>query len=278
MSVYPIDEATGLPIVQNHLELRQSDNLMILGKGLSGLEGMQHLQLWHMDVWAVNDMDYPFQTAVIEVHSREKAEERGLMQRKFPVITLVDYGLPHTVQFPKDEMCRAGYPNYYANSICYLLALGIYLGYPNIGLYGVDYLVDMPENFLKQLRQQNDQASYQEKFQHLKNYLRRESLWERPGTEFWIGFAFQKGVKISFSNFSTLMMTGPGERRPYGEWGEEMEAMGKERQNATSRLLADQDAPEFEGVVTVTMAKPKAPEPIPFPVPGVNAIPTVVAS
>ena len=83
-----------------------------------------------------------------------------------------EYDVPRSIKYPLDEICEALLgekftPRYFTSSVAYCMALGVYLGYPSIELYGVEL--------------END----------------TEYRYQREAFAFWTGLAIGHGVKIT---------------------------------------------------------------------------------
>ncbi len=234
------------PIVSDYRELKTADNLLIVGKGLTSPEAFQLSCDWHVDVWGLNEMDWPTMTAVFDVHCPDLvATTHDVAARDIPVVMLYpDHSAgPHVVAYPREEMEVCGWPQYYSSTPAYMIALAIWLGYKSVGLYGIDYLAEIPEAFTRQLRATKPEDEFRKAYRELRNYIRREGIYERPGTEFWIGFATAKDVHVRFPKFSSLLMTGPGTRKAYGDWTpDEGEEFVRSARNIGDRMFADPEA------------------------------------
>jgi hypothetical protein len=102
------------------------------------------------------------------VKSREKA-----VLNNVPYIDLKTYPVDTIIKFFKTD--------YFSNTVDYALALAIYNGYTEIGLYGI-------------------------------NMLRgSEYAYQKAGVEFWIGQAMGRGIKVTnHSPISTILKTRNG--------------------------------------------------------------------
>lgn len=107
------------------------------------------------------------------IESREKAVSCGT-----PYVDLNTY--------PVDEIVKFFGTDYFSNTVDYAIALAIYKGFTEIGLYGI--------NMLK-----GSEYSYQ-----------------KAGVEFWIGQAMGRGIKvINHSPISTILKTKTGKMYGY---------------------------------------------------------------
>lgn len=102
------------------------------------------------------------------IKSREKAG-----QDRIPYIDLKSYPIAEIVSFFRTD--------YFTNTVDYALALAIYRGFTDIGLYGV-------------------------------NMLRgSEYAYQKAGVEYWIGQAMGRGIRVlNHSKISTVLKTKNG--------------------------------------------------------------------
>lgn len=105
--------------------------------------------------------------------SRDKAKQDNV-----PYIDLNNY--------PIDTIIKFFNTDYFSNTVDYAIALAIYKGYTEIGLYGI-------------------------------NMLRgSEYAYQKAGVEFWIGQAMGRGIKvINHSPISTILKTKTGKMYGY---------------------------------------------------------------
>ncbi len=145
------------------------------------------------EIWGLNDLyKYPGDvkrwTRWFEMHDdqlgnkvgRAKFDERVkefakwenipiYMQNKHPDI-------PGSVAYPLEEMVKE-YGDYFTNTISYMIALAIYEGAKEIGVYGVD--MSTSEEYQKQ----------------------------RPSCEYYLGIAVGKGIKVTVHPEADLLKT-----------------------------------------------------------------------
>jgi len=108
------------------------------------------------------------------IQSREKAKLNNV-----PYIDLKTY--------PIDTIIKIFKTDYFSNTVDYALALAIYKGFTEIGLYGINMLSGS------------------------------EYAYQKAGVEFWIGQAMGRGIKvINHSPISTILKTRDGLLYGYG--------------------------------------------------------------
>jgi len=78
-------------------------------------------------------------------------------------------GVPNAVLYPLKAIMALGYREYFSCTFAYQIALAIYEGYTEIGLYGIELFNGSP----------------------------RERLLERACVEYWIGVAQGRGITIN---------------------------------------------------------------------------------
>ena len=153
------------------------------------------------EIWTVNNLYrfVPRQDVIFELHTREQIDAEmvhgvdgktyveELRAMKIPVYMQEAYpDIPSAVRYPIEEMVSAfGIPRknpnvkdaYFTNSISYMLALGIYQGFEEIHVYGVDMAVG---------------TEYNE---------------QRPSCEYYVGIAVGRGIKVYLPTESDLLKT-----------------------------------------------------------------------
>jgi hypothetical protein len=148
-----------------------------------------------IDVWVFNEIvslgKVPRADAVFQMHekpiwanplNRNDPNHYAWLQQPhdIPVYMLKDYPeVPAAVAYPFEEICQKLLGGkfdrrYFTSSIAYAVALGIYLGYEWIGLYGVE----METN--------------------------TEYFAQRDGVYFWVGVAVGRGIQIDIHADSSL--------------------------------------------------------------------------
>ena len=180
------------------------------------------------EIWTVNNLYrfVPRQDAIFEMHTREQIDAEmvhgvdnktyieELREMKIPVYMQEAYpDVPPAVKYPLEEMIKEfGVPRkkdgetpdaYFTNSISFMLALGIYKGFEEIHVYGVDMAVG---------------TEYNE---------------QRPSCEYYIGIAKGRGIKIYLPLESDLLKT----RFTYGYDEQREDAWVKKMQTTYDHLV-----------------------------------------
>lgn len=154
------------------------------------------------EVWGVNDLVlYRNVTRVFHIHSNldmtnpyiEKIVKRVnelkvpfMAARKVPQI-------PTSVAYPLGKIRKRFGADYFTNSVDYMIAYALYVGMKEINFYGINMEVGS------------------------------EYIWQKPGIEFWIGYAKGLGVKVNFfGNHCLLLLTRSG--KLYGYWTKQTSA------------------------------------------------------
>ena len=155
------------------------------------------------EIWGLNELYKYFEKIPngradrwFEIHSRNSPSksipqhQEWLKKCPVPLYMWEHYkDIPNSVKFPKDELIKwlgdAGGRfkdnmgnNYFTNTISWMTAFALYLGFEEIHIYGVDMACD---------------SEYQ---------------WQRPSCEFFLGLAKGMGVKIYLPQNSDLLKTG----------------------------------------------------------------------
>lgn len=133
--------------------------LIIIGRGRNAELGLQA----DGEKWAINffipGADVLFDIHTFEARTGDRAKAIAAGQR---VITQAEY--------PLDEILKEFKTEYFSNSIPYMIALAIYQKYTHIDLYGCNVIpLDSEAPIVE----------------------------NHPGTEFWIGLAMGRGVKVT---------------------------------------------------------------------------------
>lgn len=165
------------------LNFKDSDALVILAKGDSWRDGAKIAADLDCECWGLNDCErIPEMTMLFELHDwdkRCKDYNPVHLETKLPVMMKERYpDVPNSVKFPMNALLEEFGVHYYNNQVCQMLAFAIHTKrFKRIYLFGVDYAaVD-----------------------------RVEQEFERPCTEFWIGFALSRGIHMFVAQQSTLM-------------------------------------------------------------------------
>ena len=111
-----------------------------------------------------------------------KREIEEINKLGIPVITSAKHKLlPTAIIFPVDEMpCK-----YFTSTIGIMIAYAVYKGATEIEVYGVALVTH------------------------------KEYAHQRPGVEFWIGYAMGKGIKVTVHDPTTIEVFKP-HPKPYG--------------------------------------------------------------
>ena len=205
------------------------------------------------EIWTVNNLYrfVPRQDAIFEIHTREQIDAEmvhgvdsktyieELREMKIPVYMQEAYpDVPPAVKYPLDEMIKEfGVPRkkdgeapdaYFTNTISFMLALGIYQGFEEIHVYGVDMAVGT------------------------------EYDSQRPSCEYYLGIAKGRGIKIYLPLESDLLKT----RYTYGfdeireeAWNRKMSVtydhMIKQKQQSDINIRNQQSiSDKYEGAIT----------------------------
>ncbi len=175
----------------------------IVGKGLG----------WELapkegEIWGVNDLVRTRDvTRVFHIHSDwliDTPYNKKIIERinalKIPLMGMKKYPeVPTSVIYPIKEVTRRFGADYFTNSIDYMLAYALYVGMKEIRVYGVNMEQDT------------------------------EYLWQKPGVEFWVGYAKGMGVKVElFGKHCLILLTRSG--KLYGFW---------KKQEAAIRLIEE---------------------------------------
>ncbi len=163
------------------LHFRDSEDLVIVAKGDSRVDGLKIAREKGCECWGLNDMRYPELTMLFELHERERWEAYSddLGTIGIPVMMAeCQPDVPTSVKFPMlGIMDEFGIP-YFNNQICLMIAFALQTRrFKNIYLFGVDY----------------------------RGTERAEQEFERPCTEFWMGMAMGRGCNLFTSPQSNMM-------------------------------------------------------------------------
>lgn len=170
---------------------RTTDKVAIVGFA----EGHRHLAPFDdptFEIWGLNRL-YTVQpgrwTRWFEIHAlkgfyeADPAHREWLRTFKGPIYMRPQdvgvYDIPTAVPYPVEQMLGM-FPRYFTNSISYMMALAIAMGFKEMHLYGVDMAQDQvwPTNEYRQ---------------------------QRPSCEFFLGYAAAQGIKIYLPPGSDLL-------------------------------------------------------------------------
>lgn len=107
------------------------------------------------------------QRDTVLLSSRSENYLQYLKESKIPIMMVDQYDdIPMCEKYPLDEIIKELQTDYFTNSISYMVAYAVYLGYDEIAIYGVDMAQD--EEYAK----------------------------ERPSVEYFVGYARAKGIPV----------------------------------------------------------------------------------
>lgn len=174
----------------------------IIGRGIGWEEGPTE-----GETWGVNDVIYWRDVKLLfNMHDMRKHFGNTYVQTainkinrlKIPLMSVMCYPeIPTSMRFPIEEISKAFGTDYFTNGIDYEIAYAIYLGFEKIHLYGINMV----------------QSS--------------EYAYEKPGLEYWSGFARGRGVEVKFyGEHITLMRTWDGKLYGYeNRWQREVQEL-----------------------------------------------------
>uniref|UniRef100_A0A6M3LIN6 Uncharacterized protein n=1 Tax=viral metagenome TaxID=1070528 RepID=A0A6M3LIN6_9ZZZZ len=155
--------------------------LIILGMGVS-----HYACPYDKEVWGVN-LVYKFAKRLDLLFFFDHPDNEGCINWKefaeldVPKMSFWDLeGFKNVSKYPLKEVIEHFNTRYFANSICWMLALALYKGYNHIEMYGVDH---------------SAQSEY---------------VLAKGCVEYWIGRAQQSGVKVLLPKKSALCKTLDG--------------------------------------------------------------------
>ena len=172
--------------------------IIIIGKGESRVECPKDTTI---EKWGVNDLfkevDYKVDKtfffddeAIPECFTKEELKNQKIVTKN------EINGLDVTV-FPLKEICERFKTKYFSNTICYMIAYALYLGYERIYFYGVDMKWDIIGDWEKEHGTVDGIFIYKD----VLNEWRKE---EKSGVSFWFGIATGMGVEIINTEYSTI--------------------------------------------------------------------------
>lgn len=174
----------------------------IVGRGI-GWEGCPV----EGEVWGVNDVIYWRDVKLLfNMHDMSKEFGNTYVQAainkvnrlRIPVLSLRHYPeIPTSMAYPIEEISKAFGTDYFTNGIDYEIAYALYLGFEKISLYGINMVQES------------------------------EYAYEKPGLEYWTGFARGRGVEVKFhGEHITLMRTWDGKLYGYPDrWQKEVQEL-----------------------------------------------------
>lgn len=180
---------------QEYVPLRTKEKLAIVG--FAGTKGIAPFGNSDYEIWGLNQLysEIPIQnfSRWFEIHGRNKLMPEGnkdirerdpnyfewLKTCPIPVYMHEHYDdIANSVKYPLGYVLERFKRRYYTNSIAYMLVLGIVEGFRHIEIYGVDMAVG---------------GEYEK---------------ERPGVEYWIGYAEGMGINVEIAEGSDLCRFG----------------------------------------------------------------------
>jgi hypothetical protein len=173
---------------------RGLDTIYFLCKGPSWY-GCPHEIGENEELWGLNSvyMDRPDIDRLFIMHDIRDTlllEDHNLINQcnelGFPVVTTGTYTtLTNNVPYPVEEVIDHFRVNYVQNSVCWMLALAIYLEVKEIHMYGADYVFGVDLN-------------------------------EKACTEFWMGMAMGRGIHIYTPKETALLRPPEFKQTLYG--------------------------------------------------------------
>lgn len=156
----------------------------IVGRGAGWEDAPFKDKSW--EIWSLNNLyrNIPRRTRWFDIHDniQDRPEHRKMLSKlNCPVYVLQECpDIPNSVMYPLEEVKREFFSNvnreqFFANSFSYMIALALYEGFGEIGLFGIN------------------QATDTEYGKHL------------PCSNFWVGVALGRGVKLFVQEHSNIM-------------------------------------------------------------------------
>jgi len=164
------------------VNFKDSDSLVILGKGDSRMDGLKIARELNCECWGLNDIErYPELTALFELHDyddRVKKYSPDLPTVGIPVFMKELHSeIPTCIKFPMEGILQEFKIPYFNNQVCLMLAFALQTRrFRNVYMFGIDYAAAE----------------------------RAEQEFERPCTEFWLGVAFGRGVNLFVAQESNM--------------------------------------------------------------------------
>ena len=152
----------------------------ILGAGKSRHKAPFNDNDW--EFWGLNEIPQDRAERWFELHPVEVqtySELEWLKNSERPVYLLeLDKEIPQGVRYPIEKVLSVeGAKDYFTSTFAYQVALAIYEGFEEIGLWGVPFFIGSP----------------------------REQTFERTCLEWWLGLAIGKGMKVTIVASDKLM-------------------------------------------------------------------------
>jgi len=124
------------------------------------------------DAWIDIHHDYAAEAKVVE-----GTDFMGwLTQAPIPIFMCKrEADIPSSVRYPLEEITAKFGARYFTSTISYMIAYGIYAGFREIGLWGVDLIVG------------------------------KEYFHQKPCAEFWLGMANAMGIQVRLADESALL-------------------------------------------------------------------------
>lgn len=134
------------------------------------------------EFWGLNEIPQDRAERWFEMHPMEVQSQRELdwlRECKDPVYLLeCDKDVPQGVRYPIEKVLSVpGAKDYFTSTFAYQVALAIYEGFEEIGIWGVPFFKGSP----------------------------REQTIERTCLEWWLGLATGKGIKVTTAESDRLM-------------------------------------------------------------------------
>lgn len=137
--------------------------------------------LMHKQVYTTVELG---KEAIFDFNDMQQASE----QYGFQIVSWHDIKeFKNPEKFPFTDLCKFFKTTYFASSHCYMIAYALYKGFDRIRMFGMGFVNEVSKH--------------------------DDDLWERCGTEYWIGRAEGMGIPVEVHLPSPLLVTRTGE--PY---------------------------------------------------------------
>ena len=147
-----------------------------------------------VEIWGMNDLydSIPRWNRWFDIHDWKTISDvrqnrsKSIRTEKYKTMDCPVYcmeaweEIPNAVKYPLEEIQNkfcGGQKGYFTNQVSYMIAFALYEGFDEIGLYGIDMLIDT------------------------------EYSIQRPSVEYWLGIAAGMGKRIIIPDGSTLLKT-----------------------------------------------------------------------